>query len=67
MEKVVFDRDRCKGCSLCVRACPRGIVFLSGEINRQGYHPAQVSDQERCTSCVACAIICPDLAIQVFR
>ena len=28
MNKVTFRTDRCKGCGLCVDACPKGIVVI---------------------------------------
>ena len=34
MAKVTFNIDRCKGCGLCVGACPKKIVaLLKDEIN----------------------------------
>lgn len=42
--KVTFQTDRCKGCELCVTACPKHIVAIdTGVINRKGYHPAGAS------------------------
>ena len=65
MAKVTFDRNLCKGCGLCVGACPKGIVALSEEINQKGYHPATVTDQEKCIGCAFCATMCPDCVITV--
>ncbi len=68
MPKMTVNEDRCKGCKLCVSACPRGIVNLADDrINEKGYHPAQVLDMDRCTGCAMCATICPDVAIVVER
>ena len=47
MAKVTFDKDLCKGCGLCVKACPKKIVALSDELNKRGYHPAQVVDHDK--------------------
>ena len=45
MAKVTFDTSLCKGCGLCVGACPKKIVSLSTTtINAKGYYPAQVLD-----------------------
>lgn len=64
--RVVFIVDRCKGCLLCVPACPKKIIRQSTVLNRQGYKIAEVSAMDACTGCAACAIVCPDLAIRVF-
>ncbi len=65
MPLVQIERDRCKGCELCVQACPQEIIKMSKEINTKGYFYAQVVDQPRCIGCQLCAITCPDLAIEV--
>ena len=66
MNKVTFDVDKCKGCSLCVEACPKKIVRLdSGKMNAKGYHPAYVTDMEKCIACAFCATMCPDCIITV--
>ncbi len=68
MAKVIFDYETCKGCGLCVTACPKKIIFLSKEkINQKGYHPAEVTDQSACIGCASCAIMCPDSVITVER
>ena len=66
MPKVTFDADRCKGCSLCVAACPRKIIALDEErFNARGFHPARVVDEATCISCAFCAMMCPDAIIMV--
>ncbi|MBZ0263781.1 4Fe-4S binding protein [bacterium] len=65
MVRVNIDTDRCKGCELCVRACPQGIIDMATEINAKGYFYARVWDQPRCIGCKLCAITCPDIAIDV--
>ena len=68
MAKVSFNEDRCKGCGLCVTACPKGIVALEKEkINVKGYHPATVKEMEKCIGCASCALMCPDTVITVER
>ena len=48
---VSFDIETCKGCELCIDACPQESLGLSGEINAQGYHYA-VLIKDNCTGCV---------------
>ena len=66
MQKVTISETLCKGCGLCVTACPKKIVALSKDkLNAKGYHPAEVIDQDTCISCAMCAMICPDCAIAI--
>lgn len=66
-KRWVFRDERCKGCGLCVEACPEDILYMSDKVNRQGYVTAQITDHEKCISCGFCALSCPDVAIEVFR
>jgi len=66
MAKVSFKTDRCKGCGLCVDACPKGIIVIAHDkINKKGHYPAEISDQEKCIGCAFCATMCPDCVITV--
>ncbi|MBQ7340013.1 MAG: 4Fe-4S binding protein [Clostridia bacterium] len=68
MAKVIFDKERCKGCGLCETVCPKKIIALEKEeINQKGYHPAGVTDESACIGCGSCAIMCPDTVIKVER
>jgi 2-oxoglutarate ferredoxin oxidoreductase subunit delta len=63
-----IDPEMCKGCALCVEACPEGILAMSqNRFNGQGLPFAECRDQEKCTACLSCAIICPDAAICIYR
>ena len=65
---VTFDRDRCKGCELCIAVCPKHIVEIDATAtNARGYHPAAVREMELCIACASCAKICPDSVIIVER
>ena len=63
---VAFAVETCKGCELCIDACPQESLALSQEINAQGYHYA-VLVKDNCTGCVNCALVCPDAVITVYR
>lgn len=66
MAKVTFNEAICKGCGLCVDACPKKILALSKDaINAKGFHPATILDQEKCIGCAFCATMCPDVVITV--
>ncbi len=66
MSQVFFSEDRCKGCELCIQACPKGIVKLrTDRLNSKGFHTAGVDEMEKCIGCAFCAIMCPDCAIEV--
>jgi 2-oxoglutarate ferredoxin oxidoreductase subunit delta len=59
--------DRCKGCGLCVDACPKHVLELDESIvNVLGYHPVHLLDAAGCTSCVICARVCPDTVFTVY-
>ncbi len=63
---VHFEIDTCKGCELCIDACPQESLGLSPGINKQGYHYA-VLIKDNCTGCINCALVCPDAVITVYR
>lgn len=63
---LVIDTDHCKGCELCIAACPHGVLSLDVTVvNRLGYHPVRLTDPAGCTSCVICARVCPDAVFTV--
>lgn len=72
MGRIEIEEDRCKGCELCVAACPRSLIQISRQINKLGYHSALTHPEEHasgkgCTGCVLCALVCPETAINVYR
>jgi 2-oxoglutarate ferredoxin oxidoreductase subunit delta len=65
---VHIEEERCKGCNLCVDACPQHILALNSErFNSKGYCPVRLVDPDACTGCAVCAIICPDVVFTVYR
>ena len=64
--KVSFDEKFCKGCGLCIDACPMHIIELNTEkTNEKGYNPARIIDMDKCIACASCAMMCPDVVITV--
>jgi 2-oxoglutarate ferredoxin oxidoreductase subunit delta len=63
---VVIDVQKCKGCALCVGACPTKTLALAKDINSKGFNYAEMG-QDTCTGCAICAQMCPDAVITVYR
>jgi 2-oxoglutarate ferredoxin oxidoreductase subunit delta len=63
---VVIDTEACKGCDLCIDACPpRVLVMTTHVVNATGYRfPLLLPG---CTGCKACSQICPDFVFQVYK
>ena len=68
MAKVTFDSDRCKGCALCVDACPNKIIVIAkNKMKAKGHSPAEVTQPEKCIGGAFCATMGPDCVITVER
>ncbi|MBU2651243.1 MAG: 4Fe-4S binding protein [Bacteroidetes bacterium] len=64
---IVVDIERCKGCEVCIGACPTGVIAMSKDVNGKGYHFSYMANPDACTGCANCAIVCPDGVITVYR
>jgi 2-oxoglutarate ferredoxin oxidoreductase subunit delta len=64
---IQIDRERCKGCALCIDFCPKDCIRLSEELNLKGYFVAVFSDPRECTACCNCALMCPEVAVEVSK
>ncbi len=64
---VQMNAEECKGCGLCVAACPPKVLRLAERLNCSGYHPAEYLGGG-CTGCGICFFACPEPgAIRVLR
>ena len=64
--EIVVDTERCKGCEVCIPACPEEVIAMAMQVNRKGYRYAMPVN-DLCTGCTNCAVVCPDGAITVYR
>ncbi|MGB4568100.1 MAG: 4Fe-4S dicluster domain-containing protein [Dysgonamonadaceae bacterium] len=65
---VEVDIERCKGCDLCVVACPEGVLELQPrEVNKKGYHYVYLKNPDDCTGCANCGYVCPDACLTIYR
>lgn len=66
--RIEVATERCKGCGLCIKACPLDLLELdSHSLNKKGYQPMRIHTPEKCIGCAHCAIMCPDVVITVYR
>lgn len=66
MAKLTINKEACKGCGLCVTACPKKILRVSTTVsNNQGYFVVEEIDPASCIACAFCATMCPDCVIKV--
>lgn len=62
-----IDKERCKGCGLCIANCPKEILKMAEDVNSQGAYYTVCVDPVQCIACGACALMCPDAAIEVMQ
>jgi 2-oxoglutarate ferredoxin oxidoreductase subunit delta len=67
MARTVFREERCKGCGLCIEACPKKILVFANHLNASGYNTVSNKDQAQCVGCAMCARTCPDVVIEVYK
>ena len=79
MARIRINKDRCKGCYLCIVNCPNSLIKIGDELNVKGVKPAVFSGGKParlksesgrsggCTGCAMCALICPEFIIEVYK
>ena len=65
--RLRIDEEECKGCGLCIEACPPKVIAMSDRLNHYGYRSALYAGAG-CTGCGICFMVCPEPgAITVYR
>ena len=63
---VRIDIESCKGCDLCIPACPPAVLTMTTDrVNQRGYRYPELS--AGCTGCNTCAQVCPDFVFEVWK
>ena len=62
---VVIDVELCKGCDLCLPACPPRVLSMATETNTAGFRYPELAPG--CTGCRACHEVCPDFVFDVYK
>ncbi len=62
---ITVATERCKGCELCIPACPPQVLSMSSVVNENGYRYPEL--RPGCTGCNACLLVCPDFVFEVYR
>ena len=67
MARIRIEREKCKGCLLCVSACSKGLITIDKKLNARGIKPVRFKTDSLCLGCCMCAFICPDCCIEVYK
>ncbi|RAP48111.1 MAG: ferredoxin [Methanosphaera sp. rholeuAM74] len=61
---IYLNDELCKGCYLCVNACPKQVYTPSDKLNHKGVR-VPIYDVDKCVKCQLCTLMCPDQAISI--
>jgi 2-oxoglutarate ferredoxin oxidoreductase subunit delta len=65
---VIVNTERCKGCNLCVVACPVDVLELHlREVNSKGYRYVYMKTPDACIGCANCGWVCPDGCLTIYK
>ena len=62
---LTIATERCKGCELCIPACPPRVLSMSTAVNKIGFRYPEL--RPGCTGCKACLLVCPDFVFEVYQ
>jgi 2-oxoglutarate ferredoxin oxidoreductase subunit delta len=67
MPKPKINKNRCKGCYLCIAYCPKGLLKKDSQFNILGVQAVvwQEDEKKKCSGCNFCALICPECGIEL--
>jgi len=65
MAEVLINKDKCKGCKICINFCPTKHLTLSKNLNKRGVLYIEISKDTKCIGCGSCFLMCPDSCITV--
>ena len=65
--KIVINRELCKGCYMCIRACPVKVLEKDTEANSTGTYPSVPVNGDKCIACGSCYEVCPDVCIEIYQ
>jgi 2-oxoglutarate ferredoxin oxidoreductase subunit delta len=57
--QIAIDEQECKGCGLCIEACPPRAISMGEKFNHYGYRTAAYRGAG-CTGCGVCFMVCPE-------
>jgi len=63
---VIVNKQRCKGCGICINFCPKNVFEFETDLNEGGRHPVRAYS-DKCIGCRACVIMCPDIALELVK
>lgn len=65
-QSIEFNKDLCTGCSICVKACPKGVIAQNHHgkirVKTEDLFP-EITDPTMCSYCGTCVYMCPFSAI----
>ena len=64
---ISINKEKCKGCQLCILFCPSKNLVLSEDLNKKGIKYAKVKDVSFCTGCGFCFLVCPECCIEIYE
>ncbi|MGE4357393.1 MAG: 4Fe-4S binding protein, partial [Candidatus Omnitrophota bacterium] len=58
MSYIKINKNKCKGCLLCMVNCPKGLIIQDKELNVRGVKPVSFNDENKaCSGCCFCALV----------